>query len=427
VNFFIVLLLMSSTFIFARMLKVSSLFEVKFITIWFLIFSYIGSFVLFFRLDNSRFLMGVTDKNILLTMILSILISITILFLISTFLSGSLGIKQLPVETVCIKTSINLPVKLYLVGIALYTFYMLKNYLNNFDGNFLLYMIGIGNFDATSRSTMTNNFSGSYSHFKTLLFDVNLFLILFLRSVNVRSAFISTVTIYFIMSFLVFGLSSGEKGPVIVFALSLVILKIRKENIGISFKAVRLITLLVCLLLAIYYFVAQIQTPMRILQAMLSRVFTGELTPLYFAFEMLWSGKQLYYFDGLANPGGLLPINPISISTEVYKFMHPEMVDLGVYGSAPTIFWYEGLLSFGFTGAIVQMLIFPVLLTLALGVTRLYKSAAVKLAASTYTLVHFMGAVGVGFNQFLFDTNLYSVLFVALLLDLSLRTRVLKI
>ena len=86
--------------------------------------------------------------------------------------------------------------------------------------------------------------------------------------------------------------------------------------------------------------------------------------------------------------------------------MYPEAIARGIYGSAPSIFWIEGLLNFGYLGILLYLFLFGVLFGVYSVLSDLIHDQKIRVALKIYLGLHFGAAVGVGFNQFLLDNYL---------------------
>jgi hypothetical protein len=91
------------------------------------------------------------------------------------------------------------------------------------------------------------------------------------------------------------------------------------------------------------------------------RTFIGSISPFFW-----W---QLYvekngYLNGLSlpNPHHIFDFEYVQISKVVMKFVHPELKEIGVVGSMPTVFWADIWINFGFYIMLLGMFLFGFLL-----------------------------------------------------------------
>ena len=87
------------------------------------------------------------------------------------------------------------------------------------------------------------------------------------------------------------------------------------------------------------------------------RIFIGTISPVFW-----W---QLYveqhaYLHGLSfpNPKHIFDFEHIQITKEIMRFVHPELKEIGVVGSMPTVFWADWFINFGKYALAFSMLLF---------------------------------------------------------------------
>lgn len=94
-----------------------------------------------------------------------------------------------------------------------------------------------------------------------------------------------------------------------------------------------------------------------ILSGPFHRAFIGGVSTLYW-----WQlyAEQHGYLNGitLPNPHHIFDFDHIQISKEVYGFVHPYMIDKGIIGSMPAVFWAEWFINFGVYALFFSMLLF---------------------------------------------------------------------
>ena len=89
----------------------------------------------------------------------------------------------------------------------------------------------------------------------------------------------------YLTCFIAFGFSAGEKGPILGLIAVLIILNlIRNENVKVKNILVYSVFIFTALFL-VYFFIAGVNLN-RIIHALFSRVFTGELVPAYFSLDL---------------------------------------------------------------------------------------------------------------------------------------------
>ena len=160
-----------------------------------------------------------------------------------------------------------------------------------------------------------------------------------------------------------------------------------------------------------------------VLYGPLGRTLAGQLTALYFHYKMFPHYHPFLWGASFPNPRGLLPFTPYPVAQEVMKFMQPDAAASGVIGTAPTVFYGEMYANFGHLGALASMLL--VGMTLGLLQKHLRRGDHVTMALTVWLAFFLCRLCLTGLSNFLINLNLVGVLLVAWALRLSSRTAVL--
>jgi len=93
--------------------------------------------------------------------------------------------------------------------------------------------------------------------------------------------------------------------------------------------------------------------PLCALNSIVSRGLTGQLSGVY-NYQWIFP-EQVNYLSGRSfpNPKGLLPFEHFPLSKEVMAMVYPHLVERGVVGSQPAIYWGEIYANFGWIGVFV--------------------------------------------------------------------------
>ena len=144
------------------------------------------------------------------------------------------------------------------------------------------------------------------------------------------------------------------------------------------------------------------------LAAPFHRAFVGTISPFFW--WKLYS-EQYGFLHGLTlpNPHHLFNFDNVQVSTEVMAFVHPELKDLGIVGSMPTVFWADWYINFGVFAIFLGMILFGFImqsLDIFL-INRMKKRKRVlMLALFVYLLFYFKRYIATSYLGILFDTNI---------------------
>ena len=145
------------------------------------------------------------------------------------------------------------------------------------------------------------------------------------------------------------------------------------------------------------------------LQLIISRVFTGQITPAYFYLYLF--PLQIDYLWGASfpNPGGLLPFQNYALTMNVSNYMFPGDLAYGVVGSAPTVFWGEMYANFGPIGIIVSAFLVGIGLFAVTHILSKLPQSPTIIAATVSLAMHYMTLAATGLSSYFFDTTLVAI------------------
>ena len=241
------------------------------------------------------------------------------------------------------------------------------------------------------RSDATNNFSGKFHRYQLFLKTIpNMLLIVTFLLKN--KDFKWKVLFYVLLLInIFFALLNVEKSPVFKVILLLLIAQ-TFVSFKINFKKLAFVfVIMMAGLILLYSFVMGMEGRFisEIVGAIFHRIFIGQVHPLYW-WQLYLEQHSILGFSGMPNPGGILPFTPVSMTVLIYEFAHPEMIESGIRGSMPTVFFAYWFLSFGYFVSLVAMIVFGILIQ----------------AAECFTIVNFK-----------IKPNVYLVAFYVILVD----------
>lgn len=392
---------------------------VSFVLIYMLVFAYIGILPLYFQWDPYRVYSGVSDPNTVLVLFALSSVSIFLLLL------GVIASKKLMRGRVvicdgfirsCTSKEMLLMILVFTISLVVLLLYLIK-----VPEIAIFSVIKDPASKFAARSSMGNAFDGSYHWYKTFFSDVMLF-ILFSAYANKVIAKKKSASLFFLIVFVAAAFAAvmaTEKGPFINLIIGLFIAKCIVKNNG-QYPAkkglVFIATVFLFLILFYVYFMGSTEL-LPALLSILSRTFTGQITPAYWYLE--YFPKHHDFLGGLSfpNPGSLLPFIPFNIPVEISSWKFPEHVSMGIVGSAPTVYWGEMYANFGIWGVILFSFITGFFLQALDKVFQFADNNPLKIGVVVWLALHFSTLSGTGLTTFFADS--YAVVVIGIFLSIS--------
>jgi hypothetical protein len=270
------------------------------------------------------------------------------------------------------------------------------------------------------------NMVNNYHWFKFFLRDGLFFLLTLFLSLNhfykIKN---SKFLFWFTLSILIFAsLLTGEKSGIIDLVLlifiSLIIFK--KNGIINFFPLIRFFSLSVLAIIGSYILFMPADTFNILILGILDRLLVGQIIPGIFYLELFPVHHPFLLGGSFPNPMGLLPHDPIPLTQLVMNYSgFNEFGDsLGVIGTMPYMFWGEMYANFGYIG-ILGSLLFVSCLFIYFDFVFLVKAkrSLILMVLYCYLIVHYKDMSVTGLFNFVFDFNLFIMLFIVLSFRLS--------
>lgn len=289
---------------------------------------------------------------------------------------------------------------------------VLMLYLSRFS----LDQIALFNFAGTKesrdalRSAMGADFTGKYHWFEAFMRG-GLSFCLYYLFVLVLCRDTYTVRVLFAIVFLTVLISfmaSGEKGPIALVILGLILCKILVKNNGrLDIKSLAKASLIVFPIL-ISTFALALDEESDFLSALLYRLFIGYVEGAYYYVELI--PTRLGYMLGATfpNPGGIMPYEPVALAKDIYN-LAVSHAQVGITGSFPTIFWAEAYANFGLFGIAVTSLTLGILLSVYNTVAKKFVNTVSGIAYFVWSCLHFSGLASLGLSWIFFDVKWFVV------------------
>lgn len=332
-----------------NILKVNIL---NFLLINIFVFAYIGIVFLYFQLDPLRVSNGVVEKQTVFMIWIFSSLSILFLMLGALFFKKTFNVISIIINKNNIKKmdgSHRFKSYLFIIIGLLFLLVYIRTVPD-------LAIFNIFSFESKSgiqnlRSEMGNNFEGSYFIYSIFMEDILKFILFSYYAqwlVYKKKRDFYLVAFLFILCGFV-ALMATEKAPLIwlIIGLFLVNVIVNKNGI-IPIKSIFKVSVpLVAILICMYMFFMKSLSISDAFNSVLSRTFTGSITPAYFYLELFPQHYDYLHGKSFPNPKGILPYEPVRLTVLVMNWVNPQLEQLGIVGTMPTVYWAEIYANFG--------------------------------------------------------------------------------
>lgn len=317
-------------------------------------FSVVGTFVLFFRLDEYRFNVGVQNQNLIAEVLLYSSINLICFIFGVIFVRRLVGLRIVNLRSTEAEHLSRLQ-GLALAFLFIFCMLVLFNYLRQLDNVAIVVAITEGvNAAKQARSDMGNAFPGKYHWYKLVMHEVGtlltfIFLANWLQRKTLKALF--AFVIGFSYSAFV-AIMATEKAPIawLLIGLFMVYFLVRRDGLVPFGRMIFFLSILLGVLVLSYIYFMGSRDIGVALWSVFSRAFSGSIAPAYFYLEYFPYHQDYLLGRTFPNPGGIMPFEPFRYTLEIMNWKFPELVNSGVVGSAPTVFWGESYANFGGVG-----------------------------------------------------------------------------
>jgi len=270
------------------------------------------------------------------------------------------------------------------------------------------------------RSDSGNNFDGK--HYRYVLFMKTLPLLLLLILFFLKNiSFKWKIFFYIVLSYNIFvNIMDIQKAPVIQLFLVLMLAYFYSKN-KINRKilaTVGIVLTSIVMLMYIYFMGMTDKSFFDVASAPMHRIFIGQISPFYY-WQLFQEQSGYLYGTSFPNPAGIFPFEWRRITVEIMEFGFPELVELGIVGSMPTVFFADWFINFGPIMALFSMILLGFILQIIdivfISYLSNYKSLLMS-ALFVFMIRYFAKFAGTGYQGLLIDTNLYFMIFVVFLI-----------
>ncbi len=395
------------------------------------IFSVVGTFPLFFMLDEYRVAIGVIKQDVVLYVLAYSVLASVFLLIGVIFVRKILRLKVSKIKY-CADNNINADKRIKLTITLIILFYILEMYLEKFDSTAISLAISNSIADAAiARSDMGNNLDGggahwyklllnyigglvTYSFFATWLMNKNKFSLIMFMTSFIFSTFVAVMAI--------------EKAPFInlMISMAMVYLIIRNNGV-IPIKKFMLFGFIIFATL-VYFYIAfmGVNSILEAFTGVLSRAFSGSIAPAYFYVELFPDQKDYLLGKTFPNPGGLMPYTTMNYTVEMMDWVFPGAMQNGVVGSMPTVFWGEAYINFGWIGILIISFIVGIVLSILTYILQFMPKNPITIGLNVTLIDHYRQLSSTGFSSYIFDIYFWCVIAFAAALLISTSANVRK-
>ncbi|MED7817085.1 O-antigen polymerase [Vibrio cholerae] len=377
------------------------------------LFSVLGTFVLFFQLNEYSYNIGVQDPSLVLVVLFCSAINVIFFLFGVIFLRKIVGFDVVPFRSYEIRSISWIQSKLLLLIFA-FCIVVLINYLRQLDRIALIVALTDGaNAAKEARSVMGNSFSGKYHWYKLVIHDLgNLVTFTSFAIWLIRKRAKDALLLITALSYSVFvAIMATEKGPMawLLIGLFMVYFLVRSNGFIPFKKLLPFAFLIVGLLITSYVYFMGSEDVGSALGSVFSRAFSGSILPAYFYLEFFPEYQEYLLGRSFPNPGGLMPYEPYRYTIEVMNWLFPDLVGTGVVGTAPTVFWGEAYANFGPLGIPIVAFIIGCLIALVSYLVSKLEINPLTIGFFVWLILIFKDLSVTGFSDYLYNIYIISL------------------
>lgn len=392
-----------------------------------LLFQHVGYFSLFFFLDPYRAYL-ISDRSIIWEMFLWNIYTISFLmvgFITARFIVGKIqSVSRFNVyadnDITLVKSEIYIFISIILVGV-----FILIGYITSIGWGNLAIVSAIGLVENEMsiellRSQMTNAYGANYHWYRFITRD--------LLSLACVGAFAQWLITRKIKHFFVFNvgllcsvfssLIATEKSPILWLLISLCVayLIVKKKGRIPPSIVFKILPISVSIIGVLYVFFMGADDFRSGLLTAFSRIFTGQIEGLYHYFNIF--PNQVGFLNGRSfpNPMGVLPWESYRLTTEVMDIVKPQLRQMGIIGSMPTVFWGEMYANFGYAGVIIPPVFIGFCVYLLNRLFFFLMMSPLTVALFTWLFLHIKNLAVTGLSSYIFNIQLLIIVLLSFIL-----------
>jgi len=208
-------------------------------------------------------------------------------------------------------------------------------------------------------------------------------------------------TLLFILTFFIV-IIPGTKGRIIFFFVELILIKffldyqkhiMLKKNIEKLYLKYISGGLIIVIFMSFVLFGTFTEKPFLVAKQIFHRVFIGQIEGLYHILGLYPEPLDFLCGKGFANPGGILPYEPIFVSEQLARYLFPESVNLKTFLSLNTIFYGDAYANFGWLGVILSIIMAGIIIQIMnVFFVKYFKKNAITLSIYVILITEWLSA-----------------------------------
>lgn len=414
-------------FIFYKKIINESILKISifnFLIVNLFVFSYIGIFFLYNQLDSLRVGLGVTNKNLIFNVFLYSVMCFSSL-LLGRFIFFKYNKKK---KDLFFLDNLKKVGRIKLVFITIISLIVFFLYVKNIPS---IALFNIFQSEAKEigalRSDMGNSFSGSLHWYNIFINEIMFFLLMVFYSSKIISSYYLDKLIFFVLLIIniFISLMATQKAPLIWLFFGLFLTHLMSNQISILplKKILKFIILSLLILIPMYLYIMKVDNVRLAIDLIFSRTFTGSIAPAYFYLEIF--PENLDYLNGASfpNPAGILPFQSFPLTVYVADWVNPQLSNIGIVGSMPTVFWTEIYANFGPILIMPFSVIVGYLISAIDGIINNFVKSPILIGFYVWLIIHFKSLSITLLSNYLFDMALI-VVFFTFIFTLSVNFRI---
>lgn len=390
--------------------QVNQISMVNLVTIALFAFSVLGTLPLFYQLDAYYVAIGVTDKNLLLSVLFFSFINIVFFLFGVIFVRSVFFLRPMPIISTQIK-GLNGIRYLSLLMVLLLVVFVIYLYLTKINQIAIVVAFTEGTEAAAiARSNMGNNFSGRYHWYSLVMHGLSTIVTLTFYSIWL----IKKSLVNFILFLAAFSISTftavmaTEKGYFVglLMALFMAYYLVRRNGYVPKSHVLVLGITVVSILVGFFIYFIGSGSISQAISSLFSRAFAGSIEPAYHYLEYFPQHHDFLMGTSFPNPGGVMPYTPFRLTVEIMDWVAPHLSAQGIVGSMPTVFWGEAYANFGYAGIPIVAFIMGVLVAILSYFVSKLELNPLTIAFTAWLILHLKNLSVTGFSKYLYDLNM---------------------
>lgn len=381
--------------------------------------SFLGTLLLYFGWDEYAINLGVTDKSLIIRVML--FSGYTMVFVVVGAIFGKKVFNKSAIVNQFEIIRINRREVWLLIALFIVVLVVLSIYLSKISSVALFVTLFESVSEAkVARSMMGNDFAGKYHWYSLVIHNLANILTFSFFSIYLlarKKVYLFTFVLTFLVSAFT-ALMATEKAPFAWLLIGLFLVYVLMTSNGrYPLKKLLIFFPIVLTFMALSYVVFMGFSELgRVFSSLFSRIFAGSIAPAYNYLEFFPQHQEFLLGASFPNPAGILPHEPFELTKEINNWLNPSMIESGIVGSMPTVFWGEAYANYGLIGVLIVPFIIGFLLYFVEVIISIFIDTPFKVGFYVWVLLHYKDLSVTGFSKYFIDFHLIVLAFVFILI-----------